>query len=707
MPGIDKPQLSSNTPQLISATGSESPAFTTHGERVDFVLGFLRRRYLIILASLLLSMSLGTLYLFTAKPTYTASATILIEPRKGLLQQTLGGDPQLPDAAWIESQIGVLKSQGVAAYVVKQLRLAEDPQFIRSDEGVIDRLLAGVDKLLIRLGWQAEPNKTDAEQVAETISAFMSQLDVRRIGTSYLMKIDFRSHNREQAVKIANTMIDAYIFDQLNAKYQANRRTGDWLQERLQTLREQAAASERAVIEFKTKNNIVAASGTLMNEKRLSEMSGELASARARTSDLQVRLERSQAVRRAYSEDKSASAPDETISEALNNPIIIRLRNQYLDLVNREADWSKKYGKNHTAVVTLRNQIRDLRRSIVDETGRIEETFKSEYEIAKKRQDELEKGLAGLVSQSTETNQAQVALFSLEAAAQSYRKIYDNFLQQHTVSIQQQTYPITEARQTSAASAVKTAPKPLQVAMVMIFAGGIVGVGLGAFREIRDRGFRTREQVQSTLATECVAMIPLLTEGRNRMLAGRQSVAVRRSNAAVSDARGIAPRSISSGPKVMQIIIDSPSSPYSEAIRAIKLTFDMKREATDTKVIGLTSCLPSEGKSTVAAAIATLIAQGGARVILLDCDLRHPSLSRALAPDASAGFFDVAAGKADLAHAIWTDPTTDMEFLPAGTGPGVPNATEMLACGAAKALFPNSDLNMIILSWILRRLLPG
>ena len=278
----------------------------------------------------------------------------------------------------------------------------------------------------------------------------MKQLDVRRIGTSYLMRIDFRSRNREQAVKIANAMIDAYIFDQLNAKYQANRRTGDWLQERLQTLREQAAAAERAVIEFKTKNNIVAASGTLMNEKQLSEMSGQLATARASTSDLQVRLERIEAVRRAYQQDKPASAADETVSEAMSNPIITRLRTQYLDLVNREADWSKRYGKNHTAVVNLRNQIRDIRRSIADELGRIEETTKSEYEIAKKRQDELEKELAGLVSQSTETNQAQVALFSLEAAAQSYRKIYDNFLQQHTDSIQQQTFPVTEARQTSA-----------------------------------------------------------------------------------------------------------------------------------------------------------------------------------------------------------------------------------------------------------------
>ena len=79
---------------------------------------------------------------------------MMIEPRKGLLSQTLGGDPPT-DAAWIESQIGVLKSQNVAAYVVKQLRLAEDPEFIRSGDGLLEELLAGLDKLLARLGWQA------------------------------------------------------------------------------------------------------------------------------------------------------------------------------------------------------------------------------------------------------------------------------------------------------------------------------------------------------------------------------------------------------------------------------------------------------------------------------------------------------------------------------------------------------------------------
>ena len=91
-------------------------------------------------------------------------------------------------------------------------------------------------------------------------------------------------------------------------------------------------------------------------------MSDQLAAARAHTSEVQVRLERIEAVRRAYQQDKPASAADETVSEAMSNPIISGLRSQYLDLVNREADWSARYGKNHAAVVKLRNQIRDIRR---------------------------------------------------------------------------------------------------------------------------------------------------------------------------------------------------------------------------------------------------------------------------------------------------------------------------------------------------------
>ena len=214
----------------------------------------------------------------------------MIETRKSPLQSLPGDAP--PDVAWIESQIQILKSRSVAADVVKRLQLAEDPEFLRS--GLLDKLLA-------RLGWDSEPAagapNSEAARTNAAIHHLNEVLNVRRLSQSYMLEINFRSNNREQAIKVVNAMIDAYVFHQLNAMYQANRRAGDWMEERLQALREQAATAERAVIEFKAKNNIVAvAGGTLMNETQLSEISGELASARSHASDVKARLERIEAV---------------------------------------------------------------------------------------------------------------------------------------------------------------------------------------------------------------------------------------------------------------------------------------------------------------------------------------------------------------------------------------------------------------------------
>ena len=238
---------------------------------------------------------------------------------KNLLPGSMFGEVT-PDAGWVESQIGVLKSLNVAAYVVKQLRLADDPAFIESRPGSSTSFLRDL------AGRPPQP-KSDAERAAKATSALLSGLQVKRIGPSYMIQIDFRSSDPEVAVKVANAMIDGYVFDQLNAKYQANRRAGDWLQERLQALRDQSAAAERAVIDFKAKNNIVAANGTLMNEKQLGDMSGQLAAARSHAGDLQARLNRIETVRQSYRQDQPTSATDETVSEAMSNAIITRLTN--------------------------------------------------------------------------------------------------------------------------------------------------------------------------------------------------------------------------------------------------------------------------------------------------------------------------------------------------------------------------------------------
>src|SRR5262249_28356297 len=121
------------------------------------------------------------------------------------------------------------------------------------------------------------------------------------------------------------------------------------------------------------------------------------------------------------------------------------------------------------------------------------------------------------------------------------------------------------------------------------------------------------------------------------------------------------------------------------AVRSIKLLVDLNSKAKQTKTIGVTSCLPNEGKSSVAAAVAPLIAQRGTRVILGDSDLRHYSRSDELSPTSSARFRDVVCGQVDLADAVWSDPTTGMAFLSAGRR--LPNAAEILASDAARSLF--------------------
>jgi polysaccharide biosynthesis transport protein len=193
--------------QLLSTGGMEAQQSSSLKDRIDVVMAFLRRRYLIILVFLLLALPFGGLYLYLTPKSYTASAIMMIETRGSVLKDSLFNGAPI-ESAWIESQAGILTSANVAAYVVKQLRLQDDPQFVES-ASPIDRLFSLIDRLFSP---PAEP-KTEAQRVSDAIGAVMGGLSVRRVGQSYMMRIDYRSQNSALAVKVANAMIDGYIFE--------------------------------------------------------------------------------------------------------------------------------------------------------------------------------------------------------------------------------------------------------------------------------------------------------------------------------------------------------------------------------------------------------------------------------------------------------------------------------------------------------------
>src|SRR5262249_1844988 len=517
----------------------------------------------------------------------------------------------------------------------------------------------------------SKPNKplSESEAIRAALVVLSKNLAVKRVGFSYHLSIQYRSGNSNRAAQIANAIAEAYIAEQLEGKYASTRRASQWLQGRIEELNQKQSLAERAVIDFKKQNNIVTADGKLLNEQQIAELNSQLIIARKQNSEAKARLDRVEAV--IHDEGLGVPVPargsvetEPTVADTLNNPMITLLRTKYWDLVNREALYSRKYGANHLAVVNIRDQIRDLRGSLLEELRRLRESYLSNYEITKQAEQGLEKQLAEAVSRSQPINQAQIPLRELESSAQNYRTTYDNFRQRYTESLQQQSFPISDARILTSASPPLSKSSPKTALVLVLAAGGglVFGVAVGVFRELMNGSFCSKAQVESALQTACISVVPIVDDGKRQTL--RDAPRAARDQGLGED--GSSSRTIVRDQDLIWTAVNSPFSRFAEALRSIKVAIDQNSGAAGSggevvskdgkplygaakassiakckrkgcAIIGFTSSLPNEGKSTIAASLALLMAQAGARVILVDCDLRNPSLSRKFAPRAEHG----------------------------------------------------------------------
>jgi succinoglycan biosynthesis transport protein ExoP len=643
-----------------------SPQENSPVELLEHLLGIVRRQYLVILFVAALTMALSLIYVFTATPRFMAVATMFID--RGRVQpfaqreQILIDNPI--DSAAIESQLQILQSEAIARSVINNLHLADDPEFVGSTGSFF--------------GFHSNDKSSGSQRTENALAGFKKRLSASRVGMSFVIEISFIANKPERAAQIANAIVEAYINDQLEARYEITRRANDWLQGRLGELQRQSAVSEHAVADFKAKNNLVnVGNGQSADEQLISQLNTQLLEARAQTSTAQARLDRIEQIIKTAGDTNDPTTG--TVADTLNSAIINQLRTRYLELVNREADLSARVGSNHLAVITMQRQIREIRSSILDELKRISETYKSDFEIAKQRQADVEKRLAGAVSASNSASQAQGALNELESKARAYHSLYDNLLQRYAELSQQESLPTTEARFITRASPPpdQAYPKTRLILAGALFAGFALGFGVGFLREMLDSVFRSTKQVVAALRTNCLAVIPLAEKAP----ADSSPAALEQKLLAPPGVRTIVRRS-----SPMWTVSDSPLSRFAEAVRAVKLAVDLG-VPEKSKVIGITSALPNEGKSTISANLALLIAQVGARVLLVDGDLRNPSLSRALAPAAQGGILELASGKSLLKDVIWTDQSTGLAFLPAAMSFRLAHSNEFFSNELTKQLF--------------------
>lgn len=662
--------LQINQPQRFTALNEGASDSLT--QTLLRIQRFLSEQLMVICAAVIACVAAGFLYLMVTPPSFTAVATLVIDTRKVQLfqQQSLFND--LPaDAGAVETQVEILRSENVALKVIKDLHLDDDREFVGGGGGGIGGLISFV------MGASDEA-VADRIKMREAVRAFVQRLGVRRVGLTYVIEVSFRSANADRAAQIANAIADAYIVEQLEAKYVAARRAGGWLQERLRELREQAGAAERAVVEYKNQNDIVDAGGRLVNEQQLAEVSSQLTMARTQTAEARAKLDRILSVLTGNTTGEAVA----TVSDTLKNEVITKLRSKYLDIAGQEADWSRRYGATHLAAVNLRNQMREIENSIRNELQRIAETYKSEYEIAQQRQDSLQRQLDQTVSTSQTKNEAQVKLRELESNSQSYRALYENFMQRYMESVQQQSFPITEARVISPAARPlgKSHPKSMLVIAFAAFAGIGIGVGVGAWRDIFNSVLRSAEQVEATLGVDCLSVVPLV--------AGHVRAGPKKAPLALVGNEPAKRFMVPPAYGLPAAVVDMPFSPEAEALRAIKLAIDLHTNNERGKIIGITSSVAGEGKSSVSLALARIIAQSGSKTMLIDADLRNPSLSRLLTPTAEVGLMDVLYGKAKSDGTLWADPETGLCFL-AGVcnGYDASHSSNVLASGGLRAIF--------------------
>lgn len=646
-------------------------------ELIDQLFGIVRRQYPFIVLISACAIALSLVYLFTTPKQYTADARFLIDTTKMQIlrqqQQVVG--PMPLDAAQVETEIEVLKSERIGLSVVKALKLTEDPEFVGSQTSFVGAIFG-----LIFSPFSSGAGHGAMSEDALTASAlgrFLSHRNITRVGETYVLDISYTSLSPGRAADVANAIADAYLTDKLDAKFESSRRARKWLEDRVADMRLQAMAADRAVLEFKEQKGIIDTgsrgtdNGRLLVDQRVDDLNSQLAKARAATAEAKARLDRVQIV-------MTQEIPDAAVADSLSNGVISQLRTQYLEYDRRYQLYAARYGANHLAVINLQTQMTELRRSMAAELNRIAESYKSNFEIAKAAEESLEKSLAQQVAGAQLTNRERLGLDELESKAKVYHSAHDGFLQQFMEITQQQSLPITEARVISAATAPggASSPRTSRILFMTCAFGLMLGFAAAYLRDTIDNVFRTPKQVKQILRTNCLTTLPILKKAIS-------------SDPTAPDTQNLAPKH---GRLVREIkrdlagpfrhVVDEPLSAFAEGVRAVKVATDISRSIKQNKVIGITSSLPNEGKSVVATNFAELIAQGGSKVILIDGDLRNPTLTRKLVSKPDVGLLQVIGGKCELHQAIYFDSVTGLAFLPAVIESRLAHSSEILASEA-------------------------
>ncbi|WP_244492665.1 polysaccharide biosynthesis tyrosine autokinase [Aureimonas sp. AU22] len=634
---------------------------------VERILAMVRRQMWVVIAAVAVGIVLGILYLLTAVPIYTSSTDILIDKGQSkLVDELASASGVFQDEAEMLSQVELLKSRQIAGNVVDELKLDENDAFLAGTPSILRSVRVAVGGLIaaVRSELPVEQADASAQRRETAINILQNNLDVQRVGRTYVLRLSYDSPDPVLASSIARGFGSAYLDDQLQAKYAATRRASSWLQDRIAELRQQSYDADLAVQNFRNDNGLLLTGTGLVSQQQLSEINTQLTAARAQTAQSKAQLDQ---IEKIIQDGRT----DALVNDALLSSTINTLRGKYLDAARRESEIAGKLGPDHIQAIRLKTEMAEYERLIFGELRRIAESYRSTYEVSLERERSLETSLTDVTAVNAGNNTLQVRLRELERESEAYRALYDDFLQRYQQTVQQQSFPITDARVITEPQAPDkpSAPKKPLILALFAFMGAAAGAGIAGFREYRERFFRVGSQVRSELDMEFLGFMPILTPEE-----------------AKSDEQKAAPSKLWRPGALATYVRRHPMSSFAETLRNIKVAADLSMPDIPCKVIGVVSCVPGEGKSSVAASFGNLLALQGMRTLLIDGDIRNPGLTRGLETKPEQGLVQAVLEQADVEDVTLRDDPMPLALVPTVMRSRITNTSDLLASASMSRL---------------------
>jgi len=578
--------------------------------------------------------AIALLLTLMTQPMYRATALMQVEKDGPPIVATQGAMPFYDgwDPEFLTTQYELLRSRALAERVANEMNLTAETLQGLNDPGWLGRVMS-----LLRPAPKAKPESANRPQSSEALlqqatGIIQGGLSVDPVKNSRLVQISFDSPDPQFSVRVVNAVAEGFIASSLERRMGTTSYAKTYLEDQLAQTKGKLEAAERKLVEFAQKEGLVntGTEGSSLATQNLTELNGMLAAAQSE------RI-------RAQSRWRQASGGGALPSEMMGASSVGALQQQRAALQGQYQQKLQTFKPDYPEMVQLTAQIDAVNREIGAEMGRLRASVKAEYDAASANEAMLKAQIANVRGEALDTDSRSITFNILKRDADTNRQLYDSLLQRFKevgAAGDVRTNNITVVDR--AQSGFRFKPNLFLNLARGLLAGLVLGMLLAFLLEFLDDTLKTPDDVEQKLKLAVLGLIPKLGQ--------KQSI--------------------------VEASAD-PRSPFSEAYRSVRTALQFATDHGVPRSLLITSPAPGEGKSTTALALARNFAQLGKRVLLIEADLRNPSLHRTLGIRGEAGLSNLLSGSSGLAEVTLGTDEERLSVILAGPLP--PNPAELLS----------------------------